>query len=104
MKAEDWIRQKLEQGHYFLTLHAQAELIEDNFSHEDLVAGLRTGKLIEDYPEARRGACCLINGVAMDRRPIHIVCTRGGDTLVVITVYEPTPPKWTSPEERGRHQ
>ncbi len=34
-------------------------------------------------------------------RPIHVVCTTSHPTLIIITVYEPTPPKWVTPVERG---
>ncbi|SJM91615.1 hypothetical protein CRENPOLYSF2_2310008 [Crenothrix polyspora] len=33
--------------------------------------------------------------------PIHAVCGCMGKTLVIITVYIPTPPKFKNPFERG---
>ncbi|MFZ2727490.1 MAG: hypothetical protein WAX77_14640 [Methylococcaceae bacterium] len=33
--------------------------------------------------------------------PIHCVCGYMGQTLVIITVYIPTPPKFKNPYERG---
>ncbi len=33
-------------------------------------------------------------------RTLHIVCTTAQATLIIITVYEPLPPKWTTPTQR----
>jgi hypothetical protein len=30
-----------------------------------------------------------------------VVCTTGLEVIVVITVYEPKPPKWATPFQRG---
>jgi hypothetical protein len=94
-------RRHIRLGSYRLSLHAQTELVEDGFTVSDLEAGLLGGEVIEDYPDAVRGPCCLLNGVALDGRPIHIVVSYSGEIFVVITVYEPTPPKWNHPTERG---
>jgi hypothetical protein len=39
---------------------------------------------------------------AAQGRPLHIVCTTALPLLVIITVYEPTLPKWLNPIERRR--
>lgn len=83
-----------------VTQHAQQEMVEDEFELDDVIAGIKTGKIIENYPEHKRGACCLINGLSKGGRPIHIVCTTSRPKLIIITVYEPKPPKWTTPTQR----
>ena len=40
--------------------------------------------------------------LANDERPLHVVCTTVRRPLIIITVYEPKPPKWTTPETRER--
>jgi hypothetical protein len=73
----------------------------ENFVLDDVLEGLTGGQLLENYPEHKRGACALFGGVALDERPIHIVCTTGHPVLIVITVYEPKPPKWLTPTQRN---
>jgi hypothetical protein len=55
---------------------------------------------LENYPEHRRGACCLLSGFTHGGRRIHIVCTTARPVLIIITVYEPRPPKWVTPTRR----
>jgi hypothetical protein len=50
---------------------------------------------------AGRGESCLLAGFSDDGKPIHIVCGRMDDWLVVVTVYIPTPPEFKTPFERG---
>ena len=73
----------------------------DNFSLDDVLASLAASELLENYPEHKRGACGLFGGVATDGRPIHIVCTTANPVLIIITVYEPKPPKWLTPSKRN---
>ncbi|MGI9174228.1 MAG: DUF4258 domain-containing protein [Rhodothermales bacterium] len=49
-----------------------------------------------------RGLCCLVNGKTRRGRPIHVVCTTARTPLFVVTVYEPKPPKFITPSQRGR--
>jgi hypothetical protein len=77
-------------------------MVAAGFSVDDVLAGLSNGELLEDYPSHKRGACALFGGVAPSGRPVHIVCTTANPMLIVITVYEPKPPKWLTPKQRNR--
>ena len=95
----------LEQIHarqYRITTHAHQEMVSDGLLLADVLAGLETSQLLENYPEHKRGACALFGGVAPDGRPIHIVCTTANPVTILITVYEPKPPKWPTPTQRNR--
>lgn len=94
------IRTQASEESIRVTQHAQQEMTEDEFTLDDVIEGIKTGNIIENYPEHKRGACCLINGLAEDGRPIHIVCTTTQPMLIIITVYEPKPPKWIKPTQR----
>ena len=93
---------QVRDGEMRFSVHAHREMVADGFTLADVCEGLTKGQLLEDYPGHKRGACALFAGVALDGRPVHIVCTTGGDVLIVITVYEPKPPKWPTPTERKR--
>ncbi len=83
-----------------VTAHAHQAMVEEDFLLDDLLYVIGNSQVIEDYPEHRRGACCLLYGTTMSGRPMHIVCTTRLPVLVIVTVYEPRPPKWISPTRR----
>lgn len=83
-----------------ITQHAQQEMTEENITLDEVLEAIDTGRVLENYPEHRRGACCLINGVTKKDRPLHIVCTTAQPVLIIITVYEPKQPKWITPTLR----
>ena len=84
-----------------ITPHAHEEMVEEGISIADLLQAIQRAKILEDYPEHRRGACCLLGGTTEAGRAMHIVCTTAQPVLIVITVYEPKPPKWVTPTQRG---
>ena len=83
-----------------ITQHAQQEMTEENITLDEVLEAIDIGRVLENYPEHRRGACCLINGVTKKDRPLHIVCTTAQPVLIIITVYEPKQPKWITPTLR----
>jgi hypothetical protein len=85
-----------------ITQHAQREMVEEDITFDEVLEAIATGQILENYPEHRRGACCLLNGFTHEGRPLHIVCTTTRPMLIIITVYEPKPPKWITPTQRRR--
>ncbi len=83
-----------------VTPHAQQEMVEENIILDEVLEAIATGQIIENYPEHRRGPCCLLNGLTQQGRSIHIVCTTAQPVLIIITTYEPKPPKWITPTQR----
>jgi len=84
-----------------LTLHAHQEMAEERITLDELLEALNRGQILENYPVHRRGACCLLHGVTDTGRHLHVVCTTERPALIIITVYEPGPPKWVTPTERS---
>jgi len=97
------IKSQVVAGAFRVTQHAQQEMVEEEISLEELLAALRRGEILEYYSEHRRGACCLVHGLTDEGRPLHVVCTTALPLLILITAYEPRPPKWRTPWE-GRTQ
>lgn len=62
----------------------------------EVEAIIRTGEVIEDYPEDARGHSCLILGFGRGDRPIHVVCSPKDEYLAIITAYLPDSTQWTS--------
>lgn len=96
------IRAHAANEHIRISQHAQQEMSEEDVMFDDVLNVLSSGHVLENYPEHRRGACCLLNGLTRGERPLHVVCTTTRSPLIVITVYEPKPPRWVTPSERRR--
>ncbi len=94
------IRNQASAENVRVTLHAHQEMVEEGITLDDLLDAIESSCILEDYPEHRRGSCCLLCGYTGSARPIHVVCTTGREELIVITVYEPKPPKWVTPTQR----
>lgn len=94
------IRDQAKTGNLRITQHAQQEMTEEDIVLDEVLQAIASGDVLENYPEHRRGACCLLNGMTHDKRPLHIVCTTANPTLILITVYVPKPPKWVTSTQR----
>ena len=84
-----------------LTLHAVEEMQDENVVLEEVLAAIVNGVLLENYPTFYKGPCCLVGGLGNRGRYLHVVCSTSRPKLFIITVYEPKPPKWITPNERG---
>ncbi|MES0490984.1 MAG: DUF4258 domain-containing protein [Leptospirales bacterium] len=94
------VKQKISDGDYEISLHAEKERYEENILIKDIEECLNTLELLEDYPNDPRGHSFLILGYS-DKRPIHIVCgISKALNIRIITVYLPLNPKWL--DERTR--
>lgn len=95
------IKAQAAEGKFRVTQHAQQEMVEEAIGLAELLEAIERGEILEDYPEHRRGACCLLSGTAEEGRPLHVVCTTAQPLLVSITAYEPGAPKWLTPRTRS---
>ena len=83
-----------------VTLHAQQEMVEEEITFDDVLGAIDSSCIVENYPDHRRGACCLLCGYTRNGRPVHVVCTTGREELILVTVYEPKLPKWVTSTQR----
>jgi len=101
----DEIKEKVEKNQYEYTLHAEIERRADDLTFYQIEEAILAGDTLEQYPDDGRGESCLLVGFS-ENIPIHVVCGRRGDKVVIITVYVPKPPKfvdpWTRSREHGR--
>ena len=95
------LRKQATVGAIRITLHAHQEMAEEDILLEDVYEALHNGHIIENYPEHKRGACCLVCGHTSGGRYVHVVCTTSLEVAIIITVYEPREPKWVTPFVRG---
>ena len=102
MITEEWIKRCVQQQQYRYSRHGDKERQNDGLSLAEVEEALVSGRIIEQYPDTGRGESCLWVGFSNHGKPVHIVCGRMSEWMVIVTVYIPLPPKFKNPYERGR--
>lgn len=102
MIAIDWIKQCVTDQTYFYSAHADKERLADNLTLIEIEEAIQNGIILEQYADTGRGSSCLVAGFTLLGKPIHIVVGRKVEQIVIITVYIPTPPKFSTPFKRNR--
>ena len=77
-----------------ISQHAFKRLRERSITINDILNGIRTGEIIEDYPGDYPYPSCLVLGFSVNNTHIHIVCGVGDNKLWIISAYNPTLEKW----------
>ena len=97
-----WVKEQVRKGNYQFKLHALERASTRGIDPIEIKEALLSGKIIEDYPEDKRGHSCLVQGKTLTGRDIHAVCGKSYDILWIITVYEPDPREWVNPYGDGQ--
>ena len=97
----DEIKSKVRKNLYEYTLHAEIERKGDDLTFYQIEEAILAGGILECYPDDNRGESCLVVGFS-ENIPIHIICGRRGDKIVIVTVYVPKPPKFVDPWTRSK--
>lgn len=82
------IRQKVLEKEYYLSSHAEDEMLDDGLERSDVEHAIQKGRIEKKLTEDIRGTRYRIEGPANDGRLIHTVCRFKEDgNLVIITAY-----------------
>jgi hypothetical protein len=82
------IRQKIIDRAYYLSSHAEDEMLDDELERDDVEHVILKGRIQRKLSEDRRGTRYRIEGPAKDGRLIHVICRFKADgNLIIITVY-----------------
>jgi uncharacterized protein DUF4258 len=98
---EQWVKEKIRSSEYYVSRDGDQERQNDNLSILEVKESLLNGRILEQYTDTGRGESCLVVGFTEDGKPVHVVCGKRKDTLTIVTVYIPAPPKFKCPYERG---
>ena len=82
------IRQKIINRDYYLSSHAEEEMLDDELERIDIENAILKGRIEKKLTEDARGTRYRIEGPARDGRVIHVICRFKEDAnLILITVY-----------------
>lgn len=89
------IKEKIAADRFEFSKHAVDQSIIRRISVHEVQEIFRNAEVIEDYPEDKYGASCLVFGRTLIGRPLHIQCSYPARSLIkIITLYEPDPARW----------
>ena len=98
---ENWLKTRIRRSEYVYSRHGDRERQNDNLLIDEVEQALLQGRVLERYPDTGRGESCLVAGFTHAGKPMHVVCGKRQDKIVIITVYIPKPPKFKTPYIRG---
>ena len=89
--------QKLcENGSIRWTGHILKQLMQRGIFQVSVVQAIRSGEIIEQYPDDYPYPSCLLLGTTEAGEALHIVCGIGEGKVWLITAYHPDPDEWES--------
>ncbi len=82
------IRQRIDDRDYFMSSHAEEEMLDDDIERKDVENAILKGRVEKKMTHDDRGTRYRIEGPARDGRLIHVTCRfREDANLIIITVY-----------------
>lgn len=82
------IRQKIIDKDYYISSHAEDEMLDDKIERVDIENAILKGKIEKKQTKDIRGIRYRIEGPANDGRLIHVICRyKENGSLIIITVY-----------------
>lgn len=93
------VRVLVAEGKVRVSDHGYDELADDDILVIDVLDGVQSAVLVEDYPEFRKGPSALVLQRDAVGRPLHVLwgIPKGlAEPAVVITAYRPDLGRWSS--------
>jgi hypothetical protein len=95
------IRNQLQNGDFEFSRHAFKRAVERNISERELRELGKNAEIIESYPDDKYTPSCLLLGFTANGRALHIqVSLAEGETLKIVTLYEPSSNEWLDDAQR----
>jgi Domain of unknown function (DUF4258) len=89
------IQRQLQGGEFEFTRHAFKRAVERNISELEIIHAGENIIIIEDYPDDKYFPSCLLLGLTILGRVLHLQVSRmDSDLLKIITIYEPNNNEW----------
>ena len=91
------VKRLVAEGKIRVSEHGYDELSEDALAVREIVSGVASGTLVEEYPDFAKGPCALFLQQDSKGSPVHVVwgIPKGYDEpVVLVTAYRPDPKRW----------
>jgi hypothetical protein len=89
----DEVKAEITTGNYRFSDHAVKRMIRRSIDRMEVEEAVLRGEIIEEYPDDKYSASCLIYGVSKAGRHLHVQLSLP-PAVIVITVYEPDASEW----------
>jgi hypothetical protein len=89
----------LDKGAVYISNHARIRMFERNITTYEILAVIRNGEIIEEYPDDDPCPSILVFGLSRTT-PVHVVQGVCKDHLRIITVYIPDESLWIQYKKR----
>jgi hypothetical protein len=93
------VQRLLKQGEYLISRHGYRELAADDILLNEVLAGIESAVVVEDYPDSRKEPSVLVLQHDRTGLPIHVmwgVPKISGKPAALVTAYRPTAERWSS--------
>ena len=90
----DLIRQLVKEKRIRWTNHVIVRLLQRNIAQIDVENALLSGEIIEEYENDYPYPSCLVYGINLNNKILHVVCGTNDTELWIITAYYPDSKEW----------
>lgn len=90
----DELRKINQLENIILTEHARIRLIERNIKIKDVLKCIETGEIIKQYEDDKPFPSCLILGMSINNKYLHVVVSMNDNYIHLITAYFPSLDQW----------
>lgn len=92
----DDLKKFLENNSILWTTHCLQRMGERDITRADVKNCIHNGEIIENYPDDFPNPSCLVFGITLDNKVLHVVVGTDGNYLYIITTYYPSKDKFES--------
>ena len=79
-----------------ITEHARLRLVERDITVDDVVTCIDRGEIIKQYEDDKPFPSCLILGMSVKNKYVHVVVSYDDGYIYLITAYYPDAAQWES--------
>ena len=88
------IKQLIKDEKIRWTNHIVVRLLQRNITQDDVLNTLLNGEIIEEYENDYPYPSCLVYGISLNNKILHVVCSSNEEELWIITAYYPDNIEW----------